>query len=635
MTSNGGRAAAARQRLAAGLDPEQLHAVSAARGALCVIAGAGSGKTRVLTHRAAWMNSVEGLAAERVLAVAFTNEAVEEMRGRLRTLVGAEAAAEMLLATFHAAAWRLCVRPYRTLYPRPIAVIYSAEDALAACRRAIREAGVNDTPRDVLGRIAWAKTQGMGPGELQRSGNGGARIAAIWRRYRELLRSAGALDFEDLLAAAVWLLSQRAEVRLAVSGRFDAVLVDEYQDASPIQHRLVELIAPPGANLTVVGDDDQALFGFRGGDARALRGFDRALGGARRLTLGRNYRSREAIVSAAARLIAHNPGRPEKRLRAVNPGGRAEFRRFADEPAEAEGVAAWLEARLDAGTRPEELAVLARTSRYLGRVEQLLVARGIRYRVLGRRGLTEHADVRDVVSLIGASRIGWHREALARAAARVPGLGVRTLERVFAQAERESRSPGELLRRPAELEPGIAGPRRAAAAELGARLGAVGAALSRGVRAGVVCACWRSGWAAELTDATEPGAEARRERLRGLVTLADRFDREVRGDPEEFLAQLALAERRDGGTGGVTLATIHAAKGREWDRVALVGAVEGHLPHRRALDRGAEAIAAERCAAYVAMTRARHELCVSAPERTGMGGRGEATSRFVAEAGLG
>jgi len=581
------------------------------------------------------MASVEGLAAERVLAVAFTNEAVEEMRGRLRALVGAEAAGEMVVATFHAAAWRLCVRPYRTLYPRPITVIYSAEDALSACRRALRDAGLADSPREVLGRIAWAKAQGIAPSELERHGDGGARIAVAWRRYRALLRSAGALDFEDLLAAAVWLLSERAEVRRAVSGRFDAVLVDEYQDASPVQHRLIELIAPPGANLTIVGDDDQALFGFRGGDARSLRGFERAFAGARRLTLGRNYRSREAIVAAAARLIAHNPGRPAKVLRAVSAGGRAEFRRFADEVAEAEGVAAWLEARFEGGTRFEELAVLARTSRYLARIEQLLVARGIAYRVLGRRRLTEHAEVRDVIALVGASRVGWHREALGRAATRVPGLGVRTMERAFEQAEREGRSPGALLRQAAELERGIAGPRRLAAAELGERLRTVSDALGQGTRAGVICACWRSGWVAELRDAIESGAEARRERLRTLVTLADRFDREGDGEPEEFLAQLALAERRDGGTGGVTLATIHAAKGREWDRVAVVGAVEGHLPHRRAVDRGEEAIAAERCAAYVAMTRARRELCVSAPERLAIGGRQVATSRFVTEAGLG
>jgi DNA helicase-2/ATP-dependent DNA helicase PcrA len=994
-------AAAARERLVAGLDPDQLRVVSAARGALCVLAGAGSGKTRVLTHRAAWMASVEGLAADRVLAVSFTNEAVEEMRGRLRALVGADAAAEMLLATFHAAAWRLCVRPYRALYPRPIAVIYSADDALSACRRALREAGAADGAREVLGRIALAKAQGMSPNELRRSGEGGARVAAIWRRYRALLRSAGALDFEDLLAAAVWLLERRSEVRRAVSGRFDAVLVDEYQDASPIQHRLVELVAPAGANLTVVGDDDQclregtlvtmadgmekpiervsvgdevlssygtgtlrgarvtetkrfadrsegieiltasgrrivstpehaqfagfkfgqaprcwltylmwksgygfrvgtarmytrrastglgfqhrcraedadaiwvldlhdgggrarteeavlaaryglptipfkarpgpggrgegssesaaliaeiyrrvdsqsggrwlladhglsfehphsaraasgerraitvtmcadprgrstlhrlcvygaderlrerlesggvavraarighaswrvelarrslgsvmaeaariaaysgwpvrvigrmgparakgdperralpviraehvrpgmtmftasgwdqvtevrrvaldapvydlnventhnfvasglithnSLYGFRGGDARALRGFEREFPGARRLTLARNYRSREAIVAAAARLIAHNPDRPAKQLRAVSEGGRVEFRRFADDAAEAEGVAAWLEARLEGGASAEELAVLARTSRYLARVEQLLVARGIRYRVLGRRRLTEHAEVRDVVALVGAARIGWHREALARAAARVPGLGMRTLERVFTQAEREGRNPGALLRSPESLERAVSGSRRAAAGELGERLRAVSEALSRGARAGVVCACWRSGWAGELAGASEPGAEARRERLRALCALADRFDREAGGEVEEFLAQLALAERRDGGAGGITLATIHAAKGREWHRVALVGAAEGQLPHRRALERGPEAIAAERCAAYVAMTRARHELCVSAPERLGAAAREAATSRFVAEAGLG
>ncbi|MQA76264.1 MAG: AAA family ATPase, partial [Solirubrobacterales bacterium] len=985
------------ERLCAALDGEQLAAVSAAPGALCVLAGAGAGKTRVLTRRVAWMAGVQEIACERILAVSFTNQAVDEMRERLRELLGDASASEVECATFHAAAWRLCVRPYRRLFARAVGVIYSAEDSLSACRRALAEAGVELAAGEALARIGWAKAQRLSPARLAERGEADRRAAAVWLRYRAELRAAGALDFEDLLGAAVWLLEERAEVCEAVRGRFAAVLVDEYQDASPIQRRWVELIAGGEPNLTVVGDDDQCLvegtlvtmadgserpiervglgeevlssygtgvlrgsrvtatmrftdrregieirteggrrivstpehahlagfhkgqapdywatylmwrdgfgfrvgttrmylrqrqgglgfaqrcraelahaiwvvglhesaggaraeeavlaaryglpkvpfkarpgadgrtdgvsesaqliaevyarvdsqagghrllvdgdlsmkdphyarsplgerqvtvtmcadrrgqraqhrmsafgtdwalaeclagvglrvrpanergvswrvehgrydlgslladagvisrvsgwpiavvarlgpaggsrrgkslpvtaaehvrpgmtmfavdgwdnvaevrrieigvpvydlnventhnfvagglithnclYGWRGGDSRALREFGSDHAGARRIVLGRNYRSGEAIVDAAARLIAHNPDRPAKELRAQRPGGWVEFRHFADEAAEAEGMAAWVRARLEQGARPGELAVLARTSHYLGHLEQPLAARGVAYAVIGRRRLAEHAEVRDVLALVSAARYPHHREALARAARRVAGLGVATLERVFAQGEREGRGAAEVLGYELRLDAAIGGRARAGCVELGRRVRTVSDGLRDGLRSGVVAATRASGWAAELTGAPgEAGAQGRRERLRLVVELAERLEADGERDAEVLLVRLVLGGGGQRESQGVTLATVHAAKGREWERVALVGLSEGQLPHHRALLAGAQAIAAERCVAYVAMTRARAELCLSAAQWVGRPPREAARSRFVGEAG--
>lgn len=625
------------EELEARLDPEQLEAVCAERGALCILAGAGAGKTRVLTHRVAWLAGTHEIAPERILAVSFTNQAVDEMRERLVGLMGEESAAEVECATFHAAAWRLVVRPYRREFPRPIAVIYSAEDAASACRRAIAELGFDRRPGEVLGRIGLAKAQMRRPSDLDGGSAADREVAAIWRRYRDSLRLAGALDFDDIIACAVWLLEERAEVRVAIGGRFSAVLVDEYQDASALQRRWVELVCGEASSLSVVGDDDQALYGFRGGDASGLREFTSQFAGrgARQVALGRNYRSGEAIVSAAARLISHNPDRPPKELRAKELGGSSEFRLFADELAEADGAAAWIATRLEAGEDGSEIAVLARTGHGLGSLEQLLASRGIRYQLVGKLRLAEHAEVRDVLALIGAARYPHHREAIARAARRVPGLGVRSLERAFAQARSEERSAFEVIGDEIKLDARITGRSRAGCAELARRVGSVREGLATSLRLGVVRAINASGWGDELTGG-DPDGETRRERLRSVVELAERLVAEGESDAEVLLVRLLLSEGRErDASPGVTLATVHAAKGREWQRVWLLGASEGNLPHYRAVEAGEAEIAAERCIAYVAMTRARAELVVSAAEWTGRPPRQARVSRFVSEAGLG
>ena len=639
--SRGGPGLGAREAaLLRALDPDQRAAVLEPPGPLLVVAGAGSGKTMMLTHRAAWAAAAWKMSPERVLVVSFTRKAVDEMRERLRVLVGHEGAGLMSCLTFHAAAWRLCVRPYRHHLDRPVATIYSHDQSLAAVRRALRTAKLELSPAQTLGRIGWAKAHGVSPSELaNRSPEDGA-VAQAWRLYRDEMRVAWAVDFEDLMAIALHLLEREPGVRERVQARFDAVLVDEFQDASPIQHRFVEVVCGARPNITAVGDDDQALYTFRGGDARGILEFEERFAGARRLSLGRNYRSGEAIVSAAASLVAHNRERAEKPLRAMRAGGEREFCRFEDQREEAVAAAAWATAQLRLGRSPGELSVLARTGHYTRFVEAALGEAGVPYRVLGKLKLLEHAEVRDVVALLSLVHNPHNRDALGRAAGRVRGLGTKTLGRLLARARKLDAASADLLCEPDRVD-GLAPAYRKALAELGGALDAVRSGLEDG---GLEGACEAaeiaSGWRGELAGAREADERGRAERLAILRELARHTDLEGEGDLEEFLGLIALEgdPRPDDDTeepDALTVATIHAAKGLEWPCVWIAGASEGVLPHHKAVASGAErAVSEERRVAYVALTRAMDEVVVSAARRIEGRDDDAAVSRFVAEAGL-
>jgi DNA helicase-2/ATP-dependent DNA helicase PcrA len=631
-----GHGASAREsELLAALDPEQRAAVSASARALLIVAGAGSGKTRTLTHRAAWATLAWRLEPDRVLVVSFTNKAVDEMSERLRSLVGHEAAGLMSCLTFHAAAWRLCVRPHRHWLGRPVATIYSHDQSLAAIRRAMKGGEHSVAPGEALARIGWAKAHGLTPGVLAARSRGDREVARLWLRYRDELRAAWAIDFEGLMAAAVWLLEAHADVRRAITRRFDALLVDEYQDASPLQHRWVRLMASGAARVTAAGDDDQALYRFRGGDANGMLEFADAFPGAHRLTLGRNYRSASAIVDAAARLIAHNPRRVPKPLRAMRVGGERGFSRHFDQGEEAVADVFWVEEQLARGRVPEEIAVLARTGRYTRFVERALTARGLPYHVVGRRRLLEHAEVRDAVAFLHFVHNPHNHVALMRAAGRVRGLGPKSIAAVVAGARRAEIAPVDLLAQPERVD-GLAPAHRARVAELAGAIADVRAALSdRGVWAACEAAQVASGWHAELAGATEPDERRRAERLAMLGWLAQRFEADGGEGLEEFLAQIALSDGAEGNGEGIAVSTIHAAKGLEWPCVCVVGAAEGELPHHRAIRGGGEqGLWEERRVAYVAFTRAMDTLLVSAAERIEGRKQRAAISRFVGEAGL-
>lgn len=627
-----------REALLAALDEDQRSAVAATPGPLLVVAGAGSGKTRALTHRAAWAAVEWGLAPSGVLVIAFTNKAVDEMAERLRALVGHEwvgGTRGMVVRTCHAAAWQLCVRPHRFALDRPVQTILSNDEALAVVRRAIKEEGLDLSPKTTLGRISWAKAHTLSPADLAEHSRGDRAVAEVWVRYRDELRATWAVDFEDLILIAVDLLERDAEARRRVTGPYAMLLVDEYQDISPAQHRWVELMCCEHQNVTVVGDDDQAVHGYRGGDARVMLEFDRAFPGTRRVELRLNYRSGAVILEAAARLVAHNEARFHKELRAVRPGGERSFHRFDDQAEEGEATATWVLSELARGREPRELVVLARTHSYTWAVEEAVRQAGVAYRVVGRRRLHEHAEVADVLAALRLLVNPQHREALVRLVKRLPGVAKGTLEAVVGTAREREMSPLELLEDPVQVGALPAGFRkRAARLHALLDLESVREALRRGGLAAAVRASEVvSGWQAELAGARDAEAMARVERLAALRVLAERFEREEGRDLEEFLGCVVLRSENEEGPGELAISTIHAAKGLEWGAVCVVGAVEGELPHRRALSGGGSVCEERRCA-YVAFTRAKDVLRVSAALRSRRDGGELVPSRFVREAGL-
>ncbi|MGI8726628.1 MAG: ATP-dependent helicase [Solirubrobacterales bacterium] len=618
------------------LDPDQRRAVCAAAGPVRVLAAAGSGKTRMLTHRVAHQHLSWGYLPERVLAVSFTNKTVDELGERLRALVGHEAAGRVVVCTFHAAAWRLCVRPHLRRIGREVRTIYSAEQSLGALRRAIAASAPSGwRPPVAQAEIGRAKARGLAPSDVDPA------LAEIWRRYRTELRNSASIDFEDLIVAAVHVLERESAVRRQMQASFDALLVDEFQDASPMQARLCELLAGSHRNMTVVGDPDQAIYRFRGGDAEALVAFEARQPGAVSHSLERNYRSREPIVVCADRLMAADPAASGRRLRAVRRGGpEPSFRLHPDPGSEATGVLEWIRAAVSAGAAPAEIAVFSRGRYYLAEVEAELTAAGIPYRMLGGVPITAHAECRDVIAHLQLVANPRHIDALLRAAERTAGIGSRGVEQLLARASELGIAPLDLAGQP-EAE-ALLGPQRAAAARaLAARVSRIGAcADSQGLGAAVAAAVHESGWGEELeaaTGAPDPDLreelERRSERLAALERAA-----EASGGPlEDFLGHLLLGsgeEDPDAEEARITLGTIHAAKGLEFPRVALVGMAEGELPHYRAISEGTEAaISEERRVAYVAITRAMDELRCSAAARNRRGFACE-RSRFIAETGI-
>jgi DNA helicase II / ATP-dependent DNA helicase PcrA len=629
----GGRALPA-SRVA--LDPSQAEAVTAPPGPLLVLASAGSGKTRVLTERAAALLMRDGLPAAAVLVLTFTNRAADELRDRLEVLVGS-AARRMTIGTFHAVCHRM-LRAHGERVGRTARFsVYDAEQSRRLIAQALKRAGAGEElpARVVALQIGQAKARLLGPREYGalRDNDVTRRVASIFALYEEALARADALDFDDLLTRAVRLLDQ-PDLRSHYQRRWRALLVDEYQDTNPAQYEWLRRLAWRHRNITVAGDEDQAIYHWRGADVSNLRRFERDFADARVVALARNYRSSGAIVAAAGRLVLHNRQRIAKTMWTDAPPGPAvTVVRCVDEREESRTAAAWCRARLEQGVAAEQLAVLVRTRGQLQALEDALVLSGVRCRVVGGQGLWETQSVRDLVAHLTLLVNPRDELALVRALLTRPGVGEVSVGRVLGAA---SGYGGDLLATcVAAREIDGLGGRQCSAIE------AFGRALRERRDAG------RNGVGATCTDTVlasglaERLARERTDRSDEQLARLRRFCRSARGyeasseRPElaDFLAQSALAadDGEERAPGRVTLSTLHAAKGREWDHVRIAGLCEGLLPHDNALRRGE--IDEERRLAYVGITRARSELALSWPRTY----RGRLThpSRFLAEAGVG
>ncbi|HEX2356058.1 MAG TPA: ATP-dependent DNA helicase UvrD2 [Micromonosporaceae bacterium] len=570
----------------AGLDPEQRTAVTAPAGPVCILAGAGTGKTRAITHRVAYRALTGQIAGRHVLAVTFTARAAGQMRARLAAL----GAAGVQARTFHAAALRQ-VRYFapRLLDGRAMPELVESKArlvALAAARSGVRtdRAGA----RDLSSEIEWAKSSLVEPSEyavaaakaMREPPYEAAKVAEVFAAYEQIKRGNGVIDFEDMLRAAVWGIEEHSDVADQIRSQYRHFVVDEYQDVNPLQQRLLEAWLGGRDDVTVVGDASQTIYSFTGATSGYLVDFPRRHRGATVVRLVRDYRSTPQVVGLANTVIRQARGAAARlRLELVGqrpPGPEPDLRIYADEPTEAAAVAARCRDLVAAGTPPREIAVLFRTNAQSEAYEEALAEAGVPYVVQGAERFFERSEVRQAMIALRSAVPATPADAP------LPAAVVEALAAVGWQADRPP--PGGAARERWEA--------LAALVALAEEYASASAADSAGA----------------------PAADSAEGPRRGLA---------------EFVGELARrsAQQHAPTVEGVTLASLHSAKGMEWDAVFLVGLAEGTLPTPYA--KTPDALEEERRLLYVGVTRARQWLWLSYASSRSPGGRARRPCRFL------
>ncbi len=614
--------AAVRDALLAPLNDAQRDAVTTTQGPLLVLAGAGSGKTRVIAHRVAYLLAVEGVHPRNVLAVTFTNKAAEEMRRRVEDLVLPLGLRPPLIATFHST----CVRILREHAPRlglPAGfVIYDEDDRLTLVREAMRALDLDErelTPASAVHRISHAKNQMISVEEAERLARTPReeRIASLYRTYEARLRATGAVDFDDLLLLVVRLFETSPATLDALRGRWTYVLVDEYQDTNRAQYRIVSLLTEVHRNLCVVGDPDQSVYRWRGADLRNILDFEKDFPDCRVVPLEQNYRSTKQILRMAEAVIRHNTARKDKRLWTENAeGDRAQVYRAWDENEEAAFVARAIRGLRDEGADYREVAVFYRTNAQSRVLEDALRRASIPYLIVGGVRFYERREVKDVVAYLRLLVNPRDDVAFRRAvAAPARGIGKTSLEHLEAAARRQG---GGLLAACADIPAEIGAKPRRALEEMTALVARLGARAGLPLPALIDEVLAASGYRDALKAERTAEADTRLENLEELVAASEEFvvARELEGAPADlpaFLDSVSLVadtDELDPDTAGVTLMTLHSAKGLEFPVVFLTGLEEGVFPHSRSMSEPEE-LEEERRLCYVGLTRARRRLLLS------------------------
>lgn len=621
--------------LTQGLNPPQAKAVLHAGSPLLIVAGAGSGKTRVLTHRIAHLLGHRGATPGQVLAITFTNKAAGEMRERVEALVGPRARA-MWVSTFHSACVRILRREAATVGLKSSFSIYDSADSQRLMGMVVRDMGLDPKrypPRGVLSKVSSAKNELLDPDDY-RAGVGNnpyeMEIAEAYRRYQDRLRQANALDFDDIISSTVHILQAFPGVREHYRRRFRHVLVDEYQDTNHAQYMLIkELVGSledgtevPPAELVVVGDADQSIYAFRGATIRNIVEFEQDYPDAATILLEQNYRSTETILSAANAVISRNESRRPKELWTDSGAGAKIVGYVADdERDEASFVAQRIDTLGDEhGVRPGDVAVFYRTNAQSRAIEEVLVRNGLPYKVVGGTRFYERKEIKDALAYL-RSVANPADDVNLRRILNVPkrGIGDRAEGAIVALAERE-RVPFVAALGRAEDAPGLATRSLRQIKTFTALmedLGLVAGNPDKGIGDLVEAVLDRSGYSSELRQSSDPQDETRLENLTELVAVAYEFDDNYPdGTLVEFLEQVSLVADADdiptdGESGGVvTLMTLHTAKGLEFPVVFLTGLEDGTFPHMRSLNDPKE-LEEERRLAYVGLTRARERLFLS------------------------
>jgi len=649
------------EEIVGNLNPEQARAVTTTEGPLLILAGAGSGKTRVIAHRIAYLIGVRAVQPRRILAVTFTNRAAGELRERITALTG-DAARDVEAGTFHALCARVLRRDGDAIGIDRRFVIYDADDQQQLMKRILAEQDLPATgeyrPAAILGAISRAKNEMLDAAFMaEHAASHRERvIARLAARYDERLRAAGALDFDDLLLRAVELFEGAPEVLERYQARWLYLHVDEYQDTNRPQYLWVRALAAAHRNLCVVGDDDQSIYGWRGANVANILDFERDYPDATVVKLEQNYRSTQLILDAAHAVVSRNERRSDKTLWTRNQGG-VPIQRFEayNEEEEAEWIArqieglvgptgrgAWLTRRADddesGRLRAKDVAVMYRMNAQSRAIEEAFLRYGIRYQLVGGTRFYQRREVKDALAYLRVLRSDTDSVSFERIV-NVParGIGDRSIEALRRQADRSGGSVLGAVDAAARGEVEGVGPRiRAALGEFGrlvARLRARLGVLPLPELLDEVLEA--SGYRAMLADGSEEGEE----RWANLLELREVTRRYDDLSPEDALDRLleetALVADQDsyeGDADAVTLITLHAAKGLEFAVVFIAGMEEGIFPHGRSLDDERQ-LEEERRLAYVGITRAKRRLFLShAWRRATWGGGGMSVpSRFLLE----
>jgi len=603
-----------------GLNSRQREAVVHEGGPLVVFAGAGSGKTRVITYRVAHLISEHEVRPWRILAVTFTNKAAGEMRQRLLSLLGEDGAA-VRVGTFHATCARLLRRFGELVGISKDFTIYDDQDQQALIKRVLRDLGLDEKryqPKAMAGRINRAKQEVQGPEDIETPDPWSEVVRRVYTAYEERLRMANALDFGDLIYKMVRALESSDVFREEIVGRFSHVLVDEFQDTNRAQFRLVRLLAEGHRNLCVVGDDDQSIYRWRGADRRNILDFRQSFPDATLVKLEQNYRSTQRILRAANAVIARNTDREPKELWTDNPEGDSVLVvRTNDERDEARLVLRGVRELLSQGQSLSEVAVFYRTHAQSRVIEEALRGANIPYRIVGGTRFYDRAEVKDLLAYLRVLSNPADDMSLLRIInTPARGIGKTTISRVLDAAAEQGRGLSDMLGDEASLS-GLGNAARKRLARFHGLMNALRGVLASGAPLGELGAevVNQSGYADMLRDDESVEADARFQNVQELVASMDEFQREhPEGMLADFLENVTLQTSADEQVGGdrLTLMTVHAAKGLEFPVVMVTGLEEQVFPFK-GIDpwEDPDELEEERRLAYVAFTRAEQRLVLS------------------------
>ncbi len=625
------------------LNPMQREAVFTTEGPLLVLAGAGSGKTRALTHRVAYLIEEKGVKPWNILAITFTNKAAGEMRERVNQLVdfGADS---VWVSTFHSLCVRILRRFIENLGYTTDFSIYDSDDTKTLMKQIFKDLEVNQKvlkERGVLGVISSAKNEMISPEEflLSAKADGDSRlqrIGELYMEYQKRLKKNNALDFDDLLVMTVELFQAKQEVLEYYQDRFRYIMVDEYQDTNTVQFKLVSLLAAKYRNICVVGDDDQSIYRFRGANIKNILSFEETFPGAKVIKLEQNYRSTKMILDSANEVIKNNAGRKDKTLWTENEvGERPVFREFGSSFDEAEWVVRDI---VKKGGPWKDYAILYRTNAQSRLFEEKCIAYNLPYRLVGGVNFYQRKEIKDILCYLKTIANGRDDLAVQRII-NVPkrGIGAMSVARVNMFAMENDMSFYEALER-VQAVPGIG----KAALKIGVFTDQIGEFRKmlreeKTIKDVIEAVLEKTGYREELKEEGEVEAESRLENIEELINKAVSYW-ESADEPSlsEFLEEVALVadiDSMDESEDRIILMTLHSAKGLEFPYVYLVGMEDGLFPSMMSLMEGPEALEEERRLCYVGITRAEKRLTLTAAKSRMVKGEMQyaRTSRFINE----